>query len=71
MRRGKFDLTNQKHYPDLGSDASSVYGISALVSQMSFRWKTSGSIAKCQLFSQATSWTVTGDRKESWPIADL
>ena len=37
-----------RHYPDLGSDASSVSGISALVSQTSFRGKTSqGGIAKC------------------------
>ena len=32
--------TNQKHYPYLGSD-------------MSFGKETSGSVAKCQLFSQA------------------
>ena len=31
------------------------YGISALVSQTSFGGETRGSIAKCQLFSQATS----------------
>ena len=31
------------------------YGISALVSQMSFGGETSGSSAKCWLFSQATS----------------
>ena len=30
------------------------YGISALVSQMSFVGQTSGSVAKCRLFSQAT-----------------
>ena len=30
------------------------YGISALVSQTSFRGKTSGSVAKCRLVSQAT-----------------
>ena len=29
------------------------YGISALVSQMSFDGETSGSVAKCRLFSQA------------------
>ena len=29
------------------------YGISALVSQTSFGGKTSGSVAKCRLFSQA------------------
>ena len=30
------------------------YGISALVSQTSFRGETSGDVAKCRLFSQAT-----------------
>ena len=30
------------------------YGISALVSQASFGGETSGSVAKCRLFSQAT-----------------
>ena len=30
------------------------YGISALVSQTSFRGETSGGVAKCRLFSQAT-----------------
>ena len=29
------------------------YGISAFVSQTSFRWETSGSVTKCRLFSQA------------------
>ena len=33
------------------------YGISALVSQTSFGGETSGSVAKCQLFSQAISTT--------------
>ena len=31
------------------------YEVSALLSQTSFGWETSGSIAKCQLFSQARS----------------
>ena len=31
------------------------YGISALVSQKSFRGETSGSVGKCRLFSQAMS----------------
>ena len=31
------------------------YGISALVSQTSFGGETSGGVAKCRLFSQATS----------------
>ena len=30
------------------------YGISALVSQTSFRGETSGGVAKCRLFAQAT-----------------
>ena len=34
------------------------YGISALVSETSFGGETSGSVAKCQLFSQAISSTV-------------
>ena len=46
-------MTNQKNYPDLGSDASSVYGISVLVSHTSFCRETSGGVLKCQLFSQA------------------
>ena len=46
-------MTNQKNSPHLGSDASSVYGISALVSHTSFGRETSGGILKCQLFSQA------------------
>ena len=33
---------------------SHQYGISALVSQTSFGGETSGSVAKCRLFSQAT-----------------
>ena len=42
--------TNQKHYyPDLRHQ----YGISALVSHTSFGCETSGSVAKCRLFSQA------------------
>ena len=48
-------MTSQKHYPDLGSDASQ-YGISAFVSraQTSFGGETSGGVAKCRLFSQST-----------------
>ena len=51
----KLSSTSQKHYPDLGSDVSSEYGISALVSQTSFGGKTTGGVAKCRLFSQATT----------------
>ena len=52
MPRGKLDSTNQNHYPDLGSAASSVWNLS-LVSQTSFGGKTNGSVAKWRLFSQA------------------
>jgi len=51
--RGKFDSTNQNHYPDLGTVTRHQYGISALVFQTSFRGETSGGVAKCRLFSQA------------------
>ena len=54
MLHGKFALTNQKHYPDLGNDTSSEYEISVLVSQMSFHSETSGSVAKSWLFSHAS-----------------
>ena len=52
MPRGNFLSTNQKHYQDLGS-ARHQYGISALVTQMSFYEGSSGDLAKRQLFSQA------------------
>ena len=35
------------------------YGISALVSQMSFQGETSGAVAKCLLFSQAIILFIT------------
>ena len=34
MPRGKFASTNQKHYPDLGSDASSVWNFCAHFSEV-------------------------------------
>ena len=42
-------------YPDLGRDHGHQYGISALISQMSFCRETSGGVAKYWLFSLATS----------------
>ena len=42
--------TNQKQFPDLGSDASSVWNFCACFAE--FRRETSGNIAKCQQFSQ-------------------
>ena len=38
--RGKFDSTNQKHYPDLGSDESSVWSFCARFSDVIWRGKT-------------------------------
>ena len=52
--REKFDSTNQKHYPDSGSVASSVWNFCSRLSDVISR-KNSGSVAKCRLFSQATS----------------
>ena len=48
----KFASANQKHYPDLGSKASSVWKFCAR-SQTSFRGETVGGVAKRRLFSQA------------------
>ena len=45
---GKFASTNQKHYPDLGTDASSVWNFCTPVST-SFCEETSGGIRKCLL----------------------
>ena len=50
---GKFASTNQKHYTQIRVVTRHQYGISALVSQTSFRGETSGSRVKCRLFSQA------------------
>ena len=52
LKQISYGTTNQKHYPDLSSDASSVWNFCA-VSQTSFRGETRGGVAKCWLFSQA------------------
>ena len=43
-----------RHYPDLGSDASSVWNFYVRFSDVIWRG-TSGSVAKCRQFSQATA----------------
>ena len=48
----KFASTNQKHYPDLGSDASSVWNFCTRFSDVIWR-ETSGDVAKCRLLSKA------------------
>ena len=52
-------MTNQKDYPDLGSDVSSVCNFGTRFSltrdSHSFGGETSGSVAKCWLFSQASA----------------
>ena len=55
--------TNQKHYSDLGNYTADQYGISALVSQMSFCRETSEGIAKCWLFSEAI---LEGMERGTW-----
>ena len=57
-RRGKFEPIS-KFQPIRSTTHIWVvtrrqYGVSALVSQTPFRGETSGGIAKCRLFSQAT-----------------
>ena len=48
------------------------YGISALVSQTSFRGEISGDVAKCQLFSQATSgFNLYSTRIQVWLCAGV
>ena len=44
--------SNQKRYPDLVSDTSSVWNFCAH-SQMSFHWETCNGAPKCWPFSQA------------------
>ena len=51
-----------RHYPDLGDDASSVWNFCASFSDVIWQ-ETSGSVAKCWLFSQAKF--LTAD--QSWP----
>ena len=52
VRHVKFASTNQKYYPDPGSEASSVWNLCACLSEVISR-VTSGGVAKCQLFSPA------------------
>ena len=48
-----FASTNQKHYPGLPSDASSVWNFCACSSDVTFCGETSSGVAKFWLFSQA------------------
>ena len=61
----QINLTNQKQYPDLGSDASSV-----LESLRQHFTETSSGIAKCWLFSRATFDTVC-HLPFQWLLLDL
>ena len=57
MAPGKFASANQKHYPDLGSDTSSVWNSCPRFSDVNSR-ETSGSsggVAKGRLLSQVNS----------------
>ena len=53
VARGKFALTNQKNYLDMGSDTSPVWNFCIRSAQRSFRGYTSGVVTKCRLFSNA------------------
>ena len=53
----EFALTNQKHYPDLGSQVINIK-ISAPLPLTSFPRETSDGVAKCQLFSRAKRITI-------------
>ena len=47
------DTTNQKRYPDLGSDTSSVWNLCGrCLGKWSFRGETSRGVTKCRLFSK-------------------
>ena len=68
--RVKFALTNQKHYPDLGSDTSSVWNFCAL-SQTSFRgWRREMS----SVFSGSTKTSCQhaekGEISHTFPFSD-
>ena len=51
----KIPSTNQKHYPYLGSDASSVWNFCARSSDVNFQGNQRSGVAKWQLFSEDTS----------------
>ena len=51
----KFPSSNQKHDPDLGSDASTVWNFCACFSHVISR---GGGVALCRLFSQTTSFRL-------------
>ena len=48
----QYAMTNQRHYPDPGSDTSSVWNFCPLALETIFHEETSGGVMKCQLFSQ-------------------
>lgn len=53
-------MTNQKHFPVLGSEASSVWNFCARFSGI-IAQETSGSFLKCRLFSQAKEHILVGE----------
>ena len=48
-------MTNQKHYPDLGSDMSSVWNFAACFSDIISQGNYCKNLANCQLFCQAST----------------
>ena len=55
-------------YPELGRDHGHQYGISALISQMSFCRETSGGVAKYWLFGLATSFQTLSIKNNSLAV---
>ena len=59
LHRGKLASTNQKNYPDLGSECrqSRIFAVVRLFIRRNFAGKQNVGITKYQLFSQASATT--------------
>ena len=53
-------MTNQKHYPNQGRVASSVWNFRARFCQTSIPGETSAGVAECRLFPQTTATPTNG-----------
>ena len=64
----KIVSSNQKHYPVLDSDTSSVWNFYARFSDVISR-ETNGDVAKCRQFSQAKFYKEMSEN--DWPLDKL
>ena len=65
--RGKFDSTNQKHYPDLGSDASSVWNFFARFSDVIWGGNQWSRLEMSAVFSRyVTDWVDKTWGNKTW-----